>query len=285
MKKWLKRIAVLFSSIFLLLVLIAAYAYFIEPRRLVINENMISVPHWSANLNGFRIVAISDIHGGSNYVTEERLRELVAKANAQNPDLIVLLGDYVSERFRDHKNLRMPVETIAENLKGFEARHGVYAVIGNHDWWYDEQKVRAEFERAGIKFLENEAVSFDVNGEKVWLLGIEDFWKNHRVEVSDAMQRIEPKKNIIAITHNPDSLLHSPAEISLMLAGHSHGGQVKFPFYGAVAFVNDSRFMKGEAIVDGKHVFVTSGVGCSGPPVRFGVTPEIVVLQIESKNE
>jgi predicted MPP superfamily phosphohydrolase len=113
MKKWLKRIAVLFSSIFLLLVLIGAYAYFIEPRRLVINENMISVPHWSANLNGFRIVAVSDIHGGSNYVTEERLRELVAKANAQNPDLIVLLGDYVSERFRDHKNLRMPVETIA----------------------------------------------------------------------------------------------------------------------------------------------------------------------------
>jgi predicted MPP superfamily phosphohydrolase len=170
-------------------------------------------------------------------------------------------------------------------LKGFEARHGVYAVIGNHDWWYDEQKVRAEFERAGIKFLENEAVSFDVNGEKIWLLGIEDFWKNHRVEVSGAMQRIEPKKNIIAITHNPDSLLHSPAEISLMLAGHSHGGQVKFPFYGAAALVNDPRFMKGEAIVDGKHIFVTSGVGCSGPPVRFGVPPEIVVLQIESKNE
>ena len=285
MKKWLKRIAVMFSSIFLLLLLIGGYAYFIEPRRLVINENTLSVPNWSARLNGFRVVAISDIHGGSNYVTEERLRELVTKANAQNPDLIVLLGDYVSERFRDHKNLRMPVETIAENLKGFRARLGVYAVIGNHDWWYDEQKVRAEFEKAGIKFLENEAVSFDVNGEKIWLLGIEDFWKRRRVEVSDAMRQIEPKKNIIAIAHNPDSLLHSPAEISLMLAGHSHGGQVRFPFYGAAAFVNDARFMKGEATVDGKHVFVTTGVGCSGPPVRFGVTPEIAVLQIESKSE
>jgi hypothetical protein len=285
MKKWLKRISVIFLLGFLALLLIGGYAYFIEPRRLIVNENALSVPHWSANLNGFKIVAISDIHGGSNYVTEDRLRELVATANAQNPDLIVLLGDYISERFRDHKNLRMPVETIAENLKGFQARHGVYAVIGNHDWWYNEQKVRTEFEKAGIKFLENEAVSFDANGEKVWLLGIEDFWKKRRVEVSRAMSQIEPKKNIIAITHNPDSLLHSPVEISLLLAGHSHGGQVSFPFYGPVAFVNDRRFMKGEAVVDGKHVFVTSGVGCTGPPVRFGVPPEIAVLQINSKSE
>ncbi|MDQ3801985.1 MAG: metallophosphoesterase [Acidobacteriota bacterium] len=286
MKKWLKRISVIFLLGFLALLLIGGYAYFIEPRRLVVNENVLSVPHWSANLNGFKIVAISDIHGGSNYVTEERLRELVATANAQNPDLIVLLGDYISERFRDHKNLRMPVETIGENLKGFQARYGVYAVIGNHDWWYNEQKVRTEFEKAGIKFLENEAVSFDAaNGEKIWLLGIEDFWKRRRVEVSEAMRQIEPKKNIIAITHNPDSLLQSPAEISLLLAGHSHGGQVSFPLYGPVAFVNDRRFMKGEAVVDGKHVFVTSGVGCTGPPIRFGVPPEIAVLQINSKSE
>jgi predicted MPP superfamily phosphohydrolase len=286
MKKWLKRISVIFSIIFLALALTGAYAYFIEPRRLVVNETALSVPHWSARLDGFKIVAISDIHGGSNYVTEDRLRELVAKANAQNPDLIVLLGDFVSEKFRDHKNLRMPVETIAENLKGFQARYGVYAVIGNHDWWYDERKVRGEFEKVGIKFLENEAASFDhASGEKIWLLGIEDYWKNYRVEVTEAMRQIEPKKNIIAITHNPDSLLKAPPEISLLLAGHSHGGQVKFPFYGAVAFVNDPRFMKGEAVVDGKHVFVTTGVGCSGPPLRFGVVPEIAVLRINSESE
>lgn len=279
MKKLLKRILLTFAAIAAILALAGGYSYFIEPSRLIIKERDLKIPRWSEKLDGFKIVGISDIHGGSNNVTEQKLREIVEKANAQNPDLIILLGDYVSEvRFKS-KELRIPVRTIADNLQGFVAKYGVYAVVGNHDWWHDEKIIRSEFERVGINFLENESREIKVNGETVWLWGIEDFWKNRRVP-TEALNAINDKKNIIAITHNPDSLLKTPNEMSLMLAGHSHGGQVKFPFYGAPSFVNDERFTAGEAIVDEKHIFVTTGIGCSGPQIRFDVPPEIAVLKL-----
>lgn len=282
MKKLLKRILLVFAIILALLASVAAYSYFIEPNRLVIHQEDLQIPHWNTKLDGFKIVAISDIHGGSNDVTKEKIRALVELTNAQKPDLIVLLGDYVSQKEGKSSELKMPMEVVADNLQGFEAKYGVYAIIGNHDWWYDEKKVRAEMERIGIKVLENEVESIQVRGETVWLWGIEDYWKKRQVP-TDVLGKIPNKENIIAMTHNPDSLLKTPSEISLMLAGHSHGGQVNFPFYGAIAFVNDPRFMADEAVVDEKHIFVTTGVGCSGPQIRFGVPPEIAVLQLFSK--
>ena len=151
-KKILKRILITLVVIIGIAGLIFGYAYFIEPRRLVIHEETLKIPNWSANLNGFKVVAISDIHGGSNNVPEEKLKKLVELANAQNPDIIVLLGDYVSQTDGKRSALKMPIETIAENIKGFQAKYGVFAVIGNHDWWYEKKKVQAELERIGIKF-------------------------------------------------------------------------------------------------------------------------------------
>jgi hypothetical protein len=284
MKRFLKIILSAFATVLLLISLSAVYAYFIEPDRLVIREETLSVPDWSANLNGFKIVAISDIHGGSNNVTESKLRELVSKANAQTPDLIVLLGDYISEQRRNKKELRMPVETIADNLQGFQARYGVYAVIGNHDHWHNQSKITVEFERVGIKILDNEIQQIQVGEEVVNLWGIEDYWKRHRVP-TQILGNIENKQNFIAITHNPDSILKTPDIISLMLAGHSHGGQVNLPVLGVVHHVTDPRLTAGEVTIDGKHVFVTTGIGCSGPQIRFRVPPEIAVITLNAENK
>jgi len=281
MRKLITRILATLLLLLLASALLLGYSYFVEPNRLVIREVSLAVPNFSESLNGLKIVAISDIHGGSNNVTEERLRELVTKANEQKPDIIVLLGDYVSQIDGIHSDLKMPVETIANNLRGFEAKYGVYGVIGNHDWWYDEKSVRAEFERIGVKILENHVHELTIGNESVWLWGIEDYWKRRQVPVS-ALETITKKQNIIAVTHNPDSMLKAPVGFAIMIAGHSHGGQANFPFYGRHPFVNDPRFMAGEAVADGKHVFVTAGIGTSVLPLRFRVPPEISVITLNA---
>lgn len=278
--KWIFKIAAVLIAAFLL---ITAYAYFIEPRRLVISEAILKVPHWSKELNGFKIVAISDIHAGSNSITEERLQKIAEAANAQNPDVIVLLGDYVSQIRGMRGPLKMPIEVIAENLKGMRAKYGIYAVIGNHDHWYNEAKCREAFEKAGFKVLENEMASINLNRKTISLIGIEDFWKRYKVDIKDQLSDINPQENIIGITHNPDSFDQTPDALSLLIAGHTHGGQVNIPFYGPPILVAKSEYTRGHIEKDGKNLYVTSGIGTSGPPVRFGVPPEIAVITLEAK--
>jgi predicted MPP superfamily phosphohydrolase len=178
----------------------------------------------------------------------------------------------------------MPVAAFAEIFGGFRAKHGVFAVIGNHDNWHNGQKITAELERFGINVLENEIAEIAVGGETVRIWGIEDLWKHRRVP-TEPFANLVDKRNVIAVTHNPDSLLQSPTGFSLMFAGHSHGGQMNWPIFGPIAAVNDKRFMDGHAVVDGKHVFVTSGVGTSVIPFRFRVPPEISVVTLVSQQK
>lgn len=291
MKKWLKRIGVVVLAIAIIGGAIVAYAYFIEPRQFVVVEETLTVPNWNRELNGFRVVAISDIHAGSNYAPIERLRMVVEKANEQNADVIVLLGDYISEAKRgqgkiprgpgDKSDLKIPVNEIADALHGFTARRGVYAIIGNHDWWHNEAKIHTELERVGINVLDNETAEIPIGNSSVRIWGIEDYWKDYRVP-SEPFDALPDKRNVIAITHNPDSLLHTRAGFSIMLAGHSHGGQINFPIFGPYSPYNDARFMDGHAAVDGKHVYVTSGIGTSVLPFRWRVPPEIAVITINA---
>ena len=292
MKKWLKRIGLVLLTIIVLIGGLTAYAYFVEPRRFVVVEETLSVPNWDPALNGFKVVAISDIHAGSNYAPLERLQLVVEKANEQNADLIVLLGDYVSELKRgqgrrtapegsDGTEIRIPANEIAGALRGFRAKYGVFAVIGNHDRYHNENKIHTEFERVGINVLENEVEAIAVGDRTIRVWGIEDLWKKRRVPI-EPFDAIAEKTNIIAITHNPDSLLLAPPGFSIMFAGHSHGGQLNLPLFGPRAWVNDPRFMDGHAEVDGRHVYITSGIGTSVIPFRWRVPPEIAVVTLNA---
>jgi predicted MPP superfamily phosphohydrolase len=288
-KKNLTIVLLLFSAGLLLII----YGFLIEPDRLVINNYELKMKKWSPKLNGLKIAAISDIHGGSNFITVDKIRQIVVETNAQKPDLIVLLGDYLSPSLFNRKELRMPLETVAQNLTGLQAKYGVYAILGNVDEAFDKKKVSAELEKVGIQVLSNEVVSIQISGEKLRLLGKQDKmespdWKEISNQLKSILAKGEQEGNLIVLVHNPDYIdtisgeLMISNDLTLILAGHTHGGQVSLPLVGSPIIPSSygQKYAAGHIQEAGTDMFVTTGVGTSLIPVRFGVPPEISVLTL-----
>jgi len=276
-----KKAVVLVSVPFALLLSLGCWACLIEPNRLIVHQETISLPNWPASLDGFRVAAISDIHAGSPFIGIEKVRQIVSMTNDQKPDLIVLLGDFVvTDRFFKHT---IDPEVIAEALKDLHAPTGIYAVLGNHDWWFDGYRVRRALEAVGIKVLENEVARVEAKGEKLWLAGLADALTRPQ-DVYGTLSKVPSGESAIVLTHVPDVFPLITTQIRLTLAGHTHGGQVNLPFVGrpVVPSQYGQRYAAGLVVENGKHLFVTTGVGTSIIPIRFRVPPEIAILTLKS---
>jgi predicted MPP superfamily phosphohydrolase len=296
-----RRIGLVVAPLLVAFLLALCYAYFIEPRRLVLNEQAIAISGWNPLLDGFKIVAIGDIHGGSNAVDENQLQRLVKLANAQQADLVVLLGDYVSHSGSNpppsDSNLKMPVSTIAANLSGLKSRFGTFAVMGNHDDWYGSGEIANEFRGAGIRILENEILTINVDGKPIRILGLRDqlhvgTWRSYSDNLKNLIQREGGSGPIIVLEHSPDVLpiitgeLSISPDVKLMLAAHTHGGQVWLPLIGTPVVPSSygQKYSYGHIKENGVDMFVTSGVGTSILPIRFMMPPEIAVITLRSGN-
>jgi predicted MPP superfamily phosphohydrolase len=274
--KALLRIALLAISIALVL---ALRAFWWEPSSLGVVEQTIVVHPWHVEHDGLKIAVISDLHVGAPHRDLERLQEVVSATNTQKPDLIVLLGDYVIQGVMG--GTFVPPESIARGLSGLKAPLGVVAVLGNHDWWLDGERVRRALTAQGIKVLADDNLKLIYKDQPFWLMGLDDLWtRGNRLQ--STLAAIQDDEPIIALSHNPDIFPDMPQRVTLTLAGHTHGGQVDLPLIGRPVVPSKfrQRFAYGLIEESGRKLFVTGGVGTSIIPVRFRLKPEVVILTL-----
>jgi predicted MPP superfamily phosphohydrolase len=276
-----KRLRIVLAAVLLLAGCMVFWGFFVEPNRLVVRHETIQISPWPRELNDLRIAVLADIHAGSAFIDERKLRLIVERTNELQPEMIVILGDYIAGNGRNRKYIEPSV--FAPILKDLHAPLGVYSVLGNHDWWYGGLRVRQQLEQNGIKVLDNEVLRVDARGTSLWLAGLADLWTRAQ-HIEETIAKVPDGAPMIALAHNPDIFPQLPSRVPLLLAAHTHGGQVRFPFIGTVIQPSDygQRYVRGHIIENGHHLFVTTGIGTSILPVRFGVPPEIVLVTVRA---
>ena len=261
---------------------LAIWGFAIEPAMLRVVERPVAVPGWAAG-EPLRIALLADLHVGSPWNGPDRLREVVRRTNAANPDLILMLGDYVSHDIVGGRYVTP--EAIDEIVHDLKSPLGVYAVLGNHDLALNGRRVAGALEIAGIRVLSDRAVRIapgDGRHAAFWLAGVSDLQRGPH-DVRGTLAQVTDDAPVLLMTHNPDLFPEVPATVALTVAGHTHGGQVWIPFVGRpiVPSIYGGRYAAGLVVEEGRRVFVATGIGTSILPVRFLVPPEITLLVIE----
>lgn len=253
------------------------WAFIAEPASLRNESYELALPGWPGSCDGLRVALLADLHVGSPFNGIDKLDRIVDLTQAARPDLILLAGDFVIHDVAG--GVFVPPEAIASRLHRLSAPLGVFAVLGNHDWWLDAAHVRQALESTGIPVLEDDARPVGSEACRFWVAGIGDYHEG-RHDVAAALAKVPQSAAVLAFTHNPDVFPEIPARVSLTLAGHTHGGQVLLPLVGRpiVPSIYGERYAIGHVVEDGRHLFVSPGLGTSIIPVRFLVPPEVSLL-------
>ena len=271
----------LFVGAIALAVSLGLWSVFIEPAWIRFKQHEIPVDGWPSELSGFTIAFITDAHVGSPFITLKKLQGIVETVNALKPDLVLLGGDYVIQEVVGGNPV--PSKDIVAALSKLRAKHGVFGVLGNHDWWDDAPRMRQEFEEQNIRILEDAAQHIQANGRGIWVVGVSDYTEGAH-DVSKALSSVSGGDPIIVLTHSPDIFPDVPSRVGLTIAGHTHGGQVYVPLLGrpVVPSKYGQRYAMGLIEEDGKRIFVGSGIGTSILPIRFMTPPEISILTLHA---
>lgn len=248
---------------------------FAEGGAIGIEQVDVAVRNLPAAFDGFRVAFLTDIHHGP-YVGLEQVTNMVRTARHLQPDLILLGGDYC---LRDRKFIAPCFDVLA----GLRADHGVFGVLGNHDYQHGVSQTRAGFRKARITELTNAGVWLTKGNARLRLAGVDDLWKGVP-ELEPAISGVTAEDACVLVSHNPDFAEKKLRDrrVGLVLSGHTHGGQVVVP--GATnPFIPSAYGDKyAQGLVEGPTapVYVSRGLGLSGLPVRYNCSPELALLTL-----
>lgn len=279
---------------------LGGYAFAVEPlARLRIAHYSLTPPGWTQGLK-LRVVALADLHACEPWMSERRIVSICERANALEGDVTVLLGDYASGMNLVTRYVHSSEWSKA--LSTLKAPLGVHAVMGNHDWWEDRTAQKngggetfghRALAEVGIPVYSNRAIRLEKNGFGFWIAGLEDQlallrgkkWKRSAMggldDLDGTLAQVTDEAPVILLAHEPDIFPTVPSRVSLTLSGHTHGGQVRFIGHSPVVPSRfGDRYAYGHIVEEERNLIVSGGLGCSIAPIRFGVPPEIVVVDL-----
>jgi len=241
--------------------------------RFVVNDERIWLDALPEAFSGLRVVQISDIHHGL-FLPEPWLAEAVQQTNRLRPDIVVLTGDFVTYS-------RANIEPAAEILSRLRARYGVLAVLGNHDFRVGADAVTAALRRKRIEVLRNQHITVQFGGSSLYVAGVDDY--GYGADVRRAVRGIPRDAATILLAHNPRIIhLASRHGVSLVLSGHTHGGQVNLPLLGTVYGRSPERlrYKIGWDRLGATQIYVSRGIGTIVLPWRVRCPAEITHLEL-----
>ena len=273
-----RRLPVLRIAAAVLLLALAVWTVAVEPRWVAARVEPLSSAQWQAPA-GLKVAVAGDWHlttrSAWRITSVERAARIVDQINAGQPDVILLPGDFLAGSGGDEE---LSIEEMAAVLGRLKAPQGVYAVLGNHDWWHDGERTARALSAAGIRVLEN--ASARLPGHDIWVVGIGDDSTGHS-QPDKALAGVPKGAATLVMMHDPFSFATMPLTRGLVVAAHTHGGQVSVPGYGALVVPGRAprEWAYGWVAHKDKRMYVTSGLGVSILPVRFNMRPEWVMFQ------
>lgn len=259
---------IILTVLFLLLFI---WAFFIEPNMLTVTKYQVQ----DKELSGIKIVFVSDLHIKPHQ--KKRLQEIIGLINNQNADMVLCGGDLVSGH---NKLLTMPIEKIAIELQNIKSKYGFYTILGNHDQYIGTDYIIETLKNNKINVLYNSNVKVNVNGKDIYIAGIQYKPKN-MIPIEKSLENT--KSPVIMLTHSPDEIKKIPNSVNLILAGHTHGGQIVIPVIGPILTGSQyhNLYAYGQINENGKKLITTRGIGVSILPFRLNCPPEIVVIEFK----
>lgn len=252
------------------------YGFWAALRDPVVRTATIPIAGWPEGRAPLRLVLLSDLHVAGPDMPPERLACIVSKVNALHPDLVLIAGDLVSDKLVS--TYRYSEDEAVAPLGDLRARHGVVAVLGNHDHWRDTVGMRRALEANRVTVLSNSVIA----RADLILAGADDDFTG-RADPAALVRAVAPLKGpVVTLSHSPDIVPELPARFGLVLAGHTHCGQIALPLIGRPATMSrhGDRFACGLIREGERTIVVGAGLGTSVLPIRIGAPPDLWLLTL-----
>ena len=260
---------------------LGADAFLIEPNIPRVVRKQIALKRWPSRLDGFAIALLSDFHYDPVF-SVHAIRSSIETVNELRPDLVVLTGDFVTApAVGDPKQGAVAAEPCADLLAQLKAPHGLWAVLGNHDLTCDADKVSSALTAKQIQILTNRSVPVERDGGRFWLAGVDDVLDG-TPNLDSALHRVPSDEPTVLLAHEPDYADYVAGyPVDLQLSGHSHGGQVRFPFVPPLFMPELGRkYVLGLYEIQNLTLYTTAGIGTVRLAVRFNCPPEITFITV-----